>query len=144
MDGGPWMGDGGNGNQPEPTGTNGRATDLGSVDAFTGRPRETTGGHGRPRETTGDHDKGTADHDKGTGDHGNHIPQGHQKPCWKPIKNIDNLNFFFQIKIRPFCTPVNPGFRYHGPKYYTTSNWLGPGNGFENVMKESMHKVQNH
>ena len=23
----------------------------------------------------------------------------------------------------------------HGPKYYTTSDWLGPGNAFENVMK---------
>ena len=22
-------------------------------------------------------------------------------------------------------------FRSHDPKYYTTSNWLGPGNGFE-------------
>ena len=26
-------------------------------------------------------------------------------------------------------------FWYHGPKYYTTSDWLGPGNGFGNVMK---------
>ena len=23
----------------------------------------------------------------------------------------------------------------HGPKFYTTSDWLGPENGFENVMK---------
>ena len=26
-------------------------------------------------------------------------------------------------------------FWYHGPKYYTTSDWLGPGNGCENVMR---------
>ena len=29
-----------------------------------------------------------------------------------------------------------------GPKYYTTSDWLGPGNEHENVMKGGMHKVQ--
>ena len=33
-----------------------------------------------------------------------------------------------QTGIRGFAGP-------HGPKYYTTSDWLGPGNGFENVMK---------
>ena len=33
-------------------------------------------------------------------------------------------------------------FRSHGPKYYTTSGWLGPGNGYENVMKGDQHKVQ--
>ena len=68
-------------------------------------------------------------------DHGNHIPQGHQKPLWKLIKKLDNLNIFIQITIGPFCTPAKPGFRSHGPKHYTTSDWLGPGNGFENVMK---------
>ena len=26
-------------------------------------------------------------------------------------------------------------FYSHGPTYYTTSDWLGPGNEFENVMK---------
>ena len=30
----------------------------------------------------------------------------------------------------------------HGPKYYTTSDWLGPGNVYENVMKGAQHKVQ--
>ena len=35
-------------------------------------------------------------------------------------------------------------FWYHGPKYYTTSDWLGPRNGFENVMKGAHDVLETH
>ena len=44
-----------------------------------------------------------------------------------------------RYKGRPRCFETTCGetmmFWYHDPKYYTTSDWLGPGNGFENVMQ---------
>ena len=35
-------------------------------------------------------------------------------------------------------------FSYHGPKYYTTSDWLGAGNGIENVMKGDHDVLETH
>ena len=43
-----------------------------------------------------------------------------------------------RYKRRPWCfgSPCRQTtvFWYHGPRYYTTSDWLRPGNGFEYVM----------
>ena len=41
-----------------------------------------------------------------------------------------------------FCNQLKGD--HHGPKYYTTSDWLGPGNGFENFIKGVHDVLQPH
>ena len=65
-------------------------------------------------------------------------------PIWFPETHTLAMEKIYRTLTDTLFSETFTKFSHsqHGPKYHTTSDWLGPGDGYENVMKRDQHEVQ--